>query len=115
MTRSKKLLIFLVIPTTVMLVLVSLLIGMAPRQFLWLRSIAGIWTLTYVIYLQCRTSGYKGISSILVFVLLAAMLILGLWLVPFEIISQSSLLVVGALTVAAVYWNEIRGSLSKDT
>ncbi len=115
MIHSKKFLVLLIIPTTVMLVLVGLLIFVFPKRFLWLRSIAGIWTLIYSIYFRCKIYGYKGIPSILVFVFLTAALILGFWLVPFEIVDQSALLVVIVLGLVVAYWDQLKGKLLKAT
>lgn len=115
MIHSKRFLVLLIIPTTVMLVLVGLLIFAFPKRFLWLRSIAGIWTLIYLMYFRCKIYGYKGIPSILVFVFFAAALILGFWLVPFEIVDQSALLIVGVLGLVAVYWDQLKDNLPKAT
>lgn len=108
MTRRNKLLVLLIIPTAIMWALIGLLIGISPRGFLWLRCIAGIWTLIYAITFRCKTYGYKGITSVLVFVFLAATIILAYWLVPFEIVDKSLLLIVFVVGIVIVFWDHLR-------
>jgi hypothetical protein len=115
MIHNKKLLILFAIPTTILLVLVSLLADMLPRQFVWLRCIAGLWIFVYLVSLRYKIMGYKGVSSIMVIVLLAAMLILGLWLIPLEIVGKSVLRIVGIFAIVAVWWDQRRISSPKTT